>query len=260
MRIAVVGGTGTLGALVVRELASRKHEVRTLSRRSLLYPVDLETGGGLDIAMRGCDAVVDVSNAVWGKRSEEILVRGTQRLLSAEKSAGIRHHACVSIIGCEKVPARYYENKSRQEQIVRDGAVSWSIVRATQFHELLAGAFSRAAQWGVLPSLKIPLQTVACDEVAKCVADIVECSPRYGEFKIAGPEIMEMRDMARRWRSVTGRRAILMPVPLWGKLRRALDEGVLTEPKPDLRGRLSFEGWLKDSIVASARVPLPMTD
>lgn len=255
MRIAVLGGTGTLGVLLVQELESRRHEVRSLSRNSLFYPVDLETGFGLDRAIAGCDVVVDASNAVWGKRSRDILVRGTRRLLDAEKSARVSHHVCISIIGCEKVPASYYKNKSRQEQIVREGVVPWSIVRATQFHELLAGAFSLAARWRLLPSPAIPLQTVACIEVAGSVADIVESSPRYRQFTISGPQIVDMTDMARQWRAVTGRKVILMPIPLWGKLRRALREGVLTDPDPDIRGRVSFEEWLKSHIDASAKPP-----
>ncbi len=34
MRVAVVRGTGTLGALVVEELARRGHEARGLARRA----------------------------------------------------------------------------------------------------------------------------------------------------------------------------------------------------------------------------------
>ena len=260
MQIAVVGGTGTLGAYVVQELALRKHEVRVLSRRSASYSVDLTTGRGLDRAMKGCDAVVDASNADWGRRSKRIMVGGTRRLLSAENSASVRHHVCISIVGCEKVLASYYKNKFRQEQVVRESAVPWTIIRATQFHELLAGAFSCMAKWGLLPAPTIPLQTVASVEVATTVADIVERSPRHGEFTIAGPEIMDMPEMARLWSCVTGRRAFLLPIPLWGKLRRALHEGVLTEPKPDVRGRLSFEEWLKDGNVASAKMSLPPMD
>jgi nucleoside-diphosphate-sugar epimerase len=48
MRIAVAGGTGTLGRGVAGELRSRGHEVRVLSRRSGRYRVDLATGAGAD--------------------------------------------------------------------------------------------------------------------------------------------------------------------------------------------------------------------
>lgn len=246
MRIAVVGGTGTLGTLVVRESMSRGHQVRVLSRQSSTFSVDLKTGRGLERAVKGCEAVVDASDgsAVPVRHAEETLVDGTRRLLDAGKTAGVRHHVCISIVGCEKVPVGYYGVKARQERLVRESTISWSVVRATQFHELLASAFSKTGRWGFLPSPKIQLQTVACIEVAATVADTVEHRFRGSEITIAGPEIIEMRQMARMWRSHTGRGAILLPIPLFWKTGRALIEGALTEPNPEVLGEISFEKWL----------------
>lgn len=50
MRIAIAGGTGTLGSLVAAELAPR-HEVRVLGRGAPKYRVDLVTGSGLADAL-----------------------------------------------------------------------------------------------------------------------------------------------------------------------------------------------------------------
>jgi nucleoside-diphosphate-sugar epimerase len=69
MRIAIVGGTGTLGRHIVTNLAQRGHEVRALSRGSSEFPVDLVSGSGLDAALDGCAAVVDASNASSPKRA-----------------------------------------------------------------------------------------------------------------------------------------------------------------------------------------------
>ncbi|WP_219838158.1 SDR family oxidoreductase [Paenibacillus sp. R14(2021)] len=103
MRIAVVGGTGTLGRRVVDKLRLQKHEVRVLSRTSPKYRVDLTTGEGLDFALEGCDTVIDASNNATSKAADT-LVDGSRRLLAAEKNAGVSHHICVSIVGCERVP------------------------------------------------------------------------------------------------------------------------------------------------------------
>jgi nucleoside-diphosphate-sugar epimerase len=48
MKIAIVGGTGTLGSLVAAELNRRGNDVRVLSRNSPGYQVDLTTGDGLE--------------------------------------------------------------------------------------------------------------------------------------------------------------------------------------------------------------------
>ena len=106
MRIAIAGGTGTLGSLVAAELAPR-HEVRVLSRNAPRYRVDLATGSGLADALAGCDVVVDASNNS-SRHAAKVLVAGTRRLLEAEQAAGVRHHVCISIVGCELAPIGYY--------------------------------------------------------------------------------------------------------------------------------------------------------
>ena len=138
MRIAVVGATGTAGTPIAAELERGGHEVRRLSRHSETHPVDLLTGEGLDAALEGCEAVIDASNVNGRtKQTRELLVDGGRRLLAAEARAGVGHHVCISIVGIEKVPMGYYGVKVEQEEMVRAAGVPWSIVRATQFHQLL---------------------------------------------------------------------------------------------------------------------------
>jgi uncharacterized protein YbjT (DUF2867 family) len=242
MRIAIVGGSGTLGRPVTEQLRARGHEARVLSRNSADHPVDLRTGAGLAAALADCEVVVDASNA--SGKAAATLVEGSARLLAAEQRAGVRHHVCVSIVGCDRVPLGYYQVKTRQEQVVRSGPVPWTIVRATQFHELVAGMLAPAARWGVLPAPKARLQTVAAAEAATAVADVAEAEPTRGQLEVAGPEVREVAELARTWRSVTGRRALLLPVPLPGKLGRALRAGGLCSDQPDVRGELTFADWL----------------
>jgi hypothetical protein len=44
---------------------------------------------------------------------------------------------------------------------------------------------------------------------------------------------------------VTGRRALLLGVPLPGRLGRALRAGALTTARPDVRGTTGFAAWLE---------------
>jgi uncharacterized protein YbjT (DUF2867 family) len=244
MRIAIVGGTGTLGRHVAAELAGRGHETRVLSR-SGEYRVDLSTGEGLSKALTGCAAVVDASNA--GRKAAQVLVEGNQRLLAAEHETGVGHHVCVSIVGCDRVPMGYYRVKTSQEHVVEQGPVPWSIIRATQFHELAAAALAAAARFRVLPVPNMTVQTIAAADVACALADVAEGSPRHGRVQVAGPEITTARELARTWRAATGSRALLVPVPVPGKLGRALRDGALTAGQPDVRGTVSFADWLTGS-------------
>src|SRR5262245_47459156 len=122
MRIAITGGTGTIGREVALALSDRGHEVRVLARGAPLK-VDLTDGTGLDTALVGIGAVVDASNG----QKRELLVGGTARLLAAERRAGVAHHVAISIIGIEHAPGKYYGLKREQEEVVKAGAVPWSI-------------------------------------------------------------------------------------------------------------------------------------
>ena len=243
MRIAIAGGTGTLGSLVAAKLARRGHEVRALSRHAPEYPVDLTTGNGLADALAGCEVVVDASNNS-SRHAAQVLVAGTRRLLEAEHAARVRHHVCISIVGCELAPMGYYRVKTEQEKLAAQCPVPCSVVRATQFHELVLAALTAGGRWRVLPVPRARLQPIACAEVAGAVADVAEGAPRHGRLQVAGPQVTEARELARTWRSVTGRRAALIPVPLPGRLGRALRTGALTDERPDVRGTVTFADWL----------------
>jgi nucleoside-diphosphate-sugar epimerase len=115
--VAVVGGTGTLGALVVAELVDRGATVRVLSRNAAAVPtgaehrrVDLTNGEGLAGALAGATVVVDAANSNRG--AEQTLVAGTGRLLDAGAAAGVGHHLAISIVGIDLVPVSYYPTSS----------------------------------------------------------------------------------------------------------------------------------------------------
>ncbi len=244
MRIAIAGGTGTLGRHLTAELCSRGHEVRVLSRSAPQYRVNLITGAGLGPALEGCDVVVDASNNN-SRKAAQVLAGGTRRLLAAEQAAGVGHHVCVSIVGCDQVPLGYFRVKTDQENLVAQGPVPWTIVRATQFHELVAQAFEAAARWQVLPAPRGLLQPVAAAEVARYLAGLAERPPRRERAVVAGPEVSELRTLARTWRSVTGRRLALLPVYVPGQAGRALRGGALTTGHAGHRGSVSFSAWLE---------------
>jgi uncharacterized protein YbjT (DUF2867 family) len=243
MKIAIAGGTGTLGRRVADELRARGHEVRVLSRSAPEYRVDLTTGTGLDKALDGCEVVIDASNNST-KTAAGTLVGGTRRLLAAGRQAGVAHHVCVSIVGCELVPMGYFQVKAEQEEVVARGTLPWTIVRATQFHEYVAAMMAAGARWRALPVPRALVQPVAVAEVARTVAGIAEQAPRHGRISLAGPDVVSARELAWRWRRATGKRALLVQVPLPGRLGRALRDGALTDSHPDVRGGVTFAAWL----------------
>ena len=129
---------------------------------------------------------------------------------------------------------------------MRGGPVPWSIVRATQFHQLLAFAFASAARRGVLPLLRVPLQPVDPREVAAAVADRVEAGPSGAVEPFAGPQVERVDRLARAWAKAHGVRRLPVPLPAAGKVLRAVRRGGLTaEDAP--RGTITFGAWLEET-------------
>lgn len=260
MRIAVVGGTGAVGSLVVGELAAHGDEVRILSRRppgelssgTSHHRVDLETGEGLPEGMAGMDAVVDASNEL--KKAEAVLVDGTRRLLEAEAAAGVSHHVAISIVGCDRTPTSYYDAKAAQEEVVKAGPVAWSTLRATQFHTLLSWLFESAGRWRVTPAGRIPLQPIDPAVVARRIAEVVHSEPGGRLPDIAGPRVETLTELSRAWRERSGRRSLPVPMAIPGKLGRALRGESLCNPGVAADGP-TFAEWLSGEGPRSGSIP-----
>jgi uncharacterized protein YbjT (DUF2867 family) len=239
MRIGVLGGTGVAGRAVVRELAARGHTVTPLSRHSA-HAVDVTRREGLAEALAGLDTVVDALNG--GVRDPRaVLVDGLSNVTAAAAEAGVGHLVSLSIVGIERVPAGYYRAKLAQESVVRAGRVPATIVRATQFHDLIATAFARSARLGVLPVGRLRFQPVDAGEVAAVLADAVEAGAGRAADAIAGPEILSLTQLARIWSGARGVRRAPVPVPALGPLG-AIAAGGLTDPAAR-RGRRTFAEW-----------------
>src|SRR5256885_15914628 len=159
MRILVRGGTGPSGRPAVARLVAQGHEVRVLSRgpRPKLPAGAQAVRGDLssDEAVR--DAVWH-TNAVLHAASNTGLglgrgdVDGTQRLLQiAARGASVTHFLYVSIVGIDRIPLIYYRRKLASEQLLAASGIAHTILRATQFHELLSGALLAVERWPIAP-------------------------------------------------------------------------------------------------------------
>lgn len=253
MDVAVVGGTGTVGRVVAAGLRHRGHRVRVLSRRppaeagAAHYRVDLTTGEGLPEALAGAEVVVDASNPGSPRKdaAAAVLIEGALRLLEAEQQAGVGHHVLVSIVGIEAIPYAYHRFKVRQEAALVESGLSWSVVRATQFHQLLDQLFKATSRWGFLPKAAVPLQPVDPRDVSPVIVAAAEERRSGSRLEIAGPETRTLAELAEMWRRSTRSGARLVPVPLFGDFGRAVGGGALTSATAP-RGVVTFAEWLED--------------
>lgn len=140
--VLVTGGTGTLGRRVVDRLRAVGHETRVLSRSGRPGTVtgDLLTGEGVEAAVRGTNAIVHCASSPSNARRTD--VGGTALLLQAAARAGVGHVVFVSIVGVDRNPFPYYRMKLAAERVVERSPVPWTILRATQFHDLILAMVS----------------------------------------------------------------------------------------------------------------------
>jgi uncharacterized protein YbjT (DUF2867 family) len=237
LRVAVAGGTGVAGRHVVAALSAAGHEPVVLARST---GVDVTTGAGLAAALDGADAVVDVSGVQTLRRRTAVgFFEATTRALLA---IGVPHLVVLSIVGIDDVDSGYYAGKRRQEHLALHGPST--VLRATQFHEFAGQVMARS---GVGPLRMVPqmrVQPVAAVEVGAALAELAVGPPRGRVDDLAGPEVQELPDLARRVlraRRASGRVVALGPP---GALGRALAGGGLL-PGPGARlGTVTFDDWL----------------
>ncbi len=251
MRIAVAGGTGMVGRYVVAELRAAGHEPVVLTRSA---GADVITGAGLDAALDGAGALIDVTNtpAVSGRRSVAFFTAGTRNLLAAGRRAGVRHHVVLSVVGTGRpgLSSGYNAGKVAQEALVRASGVPFSIMRATQFHQFIPELLDRLpGPVRLVPRMRI--QPVAAREVAAVLAALAAGPPAGMAPEMAGPEVAELADLARLLSRVRGSRRPVLRVPVPGAAGRAMASGGMLPSGPGLRGTQTFAGWL-------ARSPQPL--
>lgn len=243
MKLAVAGGTGTVGAHVVEVAREHGHDVVVLSRSA---GVDLVSGSGLSDALSGVDAVIDVASTqtISAKESTAFFAAVTRNLLTAETEAGVGHHLALSIVGIDRAPHAYYAGKVEQERIVRAGTVPWTILRATQFHEF-AGQIRARMSFGPVSIIpKMVSQPIAAREVAERLIDLAEQSPAGRVADLGGPREERMAEMVRRDARAIGARGLVFEIPIPGAYGRAMRDGTLVTSTDSDHGRQTFDQWL----------------
>ncbi|MEU2232978.1 SDR family oxidoreductase [Streptomyces vietnamensis] len=237
--ILVTGGTGTLGRPVCERLRADGHEVRVLSRHSPPFAVDLRKGGPLlDRAVAGADAVVHCSNIRRGDKEAARL------LIEAVRRAGVPHLLYISIVGIDRVPLGYFRTKYAVERMIQGSGIPWTLLRATQFHDLALQLLQVLVKPPVMLLPKeVRSQPMEVTEAAARLAELAAGPPAGRVEDMAGPEILTFDELARAYLRASGRRRRRVEVPLPGRVYRELRRGGLLAPDRAV-GRVTFEEFL----------------
>jgi uncharacterized protein YbjT (DUF2867 family) len=246
MDVFVTGGAGTLGRALVPRLIANGHRVTVASRhpRSIegsdTAVVDLATGIGLD-ALAGHDVVVHLATDPFDSNAD---IDGTARLIDGAARHGVRHLVAISIVGIDDHPWPYYRVKLAQEKLITEGRVPWTLLRATQFHDLVPRFIREMPAIGLVPvPVGLRLQPIDVADVAERLAQLVEAGPAGRVDDLGGPEVLAGRKMVKETLHGLGLHRLVVPLPLFGAIGQAFGDGrMLTEPHSDGR---RWSEWVK---------------
>lgn len=247
--VLVTGGTGTLGRAVVRQLLAQGHDIRVLSRgprpagdqKSHEWATgNLETGEALDAAVTGVRAIVHCATA--GNRKD---VQITRHLIEAALRAGDRPHLVyISIVGIDRVPFSYYRAKLDTERLVAACGLPYSVLRATQFHDLVAMVTDVQRRLPVALTFSgVRFQPIDVDEVAERLVALATGRAVGRADDMGGPQIRDAAYFTRACLRASGRRRRVVPLRPPGAFFRALRLGGNLVPDRAV-GRTTFEEYL----------------
>jgi len=149
MKLAVFGATGATGRQFVEQALAKGHELRVLVRPQSTAPAGTEVVAGdvLDAAavastVTGTDAVVCILGLPKGEGT--IISDGTANIIKAMTAQQVSRLVAVTVHGLNdskddagffgkvivaKLAKSRFEDRARQEQVIFDSAVDWTVLR-----------------------------------------------------------------------------------------------------------------------------------
>jgi uncharacterized protein YbjT (DUF2867 family) len=256
MRILITGGTGNLGTALVKDLRGTGHKIRIMSRRAApanaeteWAQVDLRTREGLEASVKDVDVIVHAASSAF-RKMHQVDVIGSQKLLEAAKAAGVNHAMYISIVGIDKMQGfSYYRIKREAEIVFEKSGMPYSIARISQFHVLPDVLLQILGKASWLPFLPVPtrwqMQTIDVRDVAKYLHPYILGEPMGRLPDVAGPQVMNFKDMARQWLAAQGKKKPIVRIPAPLGLSEGFKKGLNTVPG-NAFGTITWADYLRE--------------
>lgn len=212
MKILVLGGTGTVGSAVVRELLARGEQVRVLTRDAakarLPEGAEAVEGDLLDpktarSAFRGMDGVF-LLNAVAPTETHEGLMA-----VNGIELAGVERVVYVSVHHADAAPhLPHFGSKLAVETALAASDTTWTVLRPNNFFQNDHWLKDVILQHGVYPQPigSAGVSRVDVRDIAEAAAVALVTGEHGGEiYDLVGPEPHTGESSAEVWSRVLGR-------------------------------------------------------
>ena len=238
--IAVIGGTGFIGRLIVEALAERGARIKVLARNpdraKFLKPmgqvgqISLHGGDALDDAalddvISGTDAVINTIGILaesGRQRFDSLQAELPGRIASRATQAGISRVIQISAIGANpKSRIKYAASKGKGESLLFKNFAKATVLRPSLVFGTGDGFFNRFAKMALLaPGLPVigggqnKVQPVYAGDVAEAVVACLSNDKTAGKvYELGGPDVMTFKDVMAYIIRHIDRRRMLIPVP-----------------------------------------------
>ena len=239
MILAVTGGTGFVGAHLLRLAVETGHRVRALTRSPrepqpgvTWIPGDLRDPGDL---CAGAEAVIHLAGVINARRLSEFFagnVAGTATLLAAAESAGARRFVHVSSLSArEPGLSAYGASKAASERLVADSGLGWSIVRPPGVYgpgdrETLA-LFQLAARGLAVVPWRGCVSMIEVGDLARALLALAAAPATRATHEIDDGAPVAHGVLARTIGDAVGRRVRVLRVPAVGLTTAAAFESAI---------------------------------
>src|SRR5437868_5267855 len=249
-KVVVIGGSGLIGSKVVNILRQRGHQVVAASPSS---GVNTLTGEGLAEALKGAQAVVDVANSpsFEDKPAMHFFETSGRNLLAAEKTAGVKHHVALSVVGTDRLTGSgagslsgYFRAKMAQENLIKASKIPFTIVHATQFFEFVKNIAQSASAGSTIRLSPVLMQPMVSDDVAAAVADVALGEPINAMVEVAGPDKIRQDELVRQFLTATGDPRKVVTDPNAGYYGIEVNDQSLVPGATPRLGSTHFAEWL----------------
>lgn len=228
---AIMGTTGQTGSAALAAALAAGHEVKAIVREpsqaatlaekgAVLAKADLDNVAALTAAFASADAVY-VLNPV-PHTAEDVFAAAAKNgaaIAEAIRRAGVPHVVALSSSGAHRTEGTGIVRALHDfEQALRGSAPSLTFIRATEFMENWGGVLGVAAEHGILPSMRQPLdaagETVSARDVGRQVA--AELARPHAGVRIVnlkGPAEYSPEDAAQELGELLGKPIAAVPTP-----------------------------------------------
>ena len=236
--VTVFGGSGFVGAQVVRALARAGLRIRVAARypgrayklRMLgdvgqieVVQANIRMPQSVNRALDGAEACINLVGVLSERgrqRFQSVHVMGAKTVAEAARAHGVTRFVQMSALGAGQ-GSKYAETKAAGEEAVRAVYPDAVIIRPSVIFGLDDGFFNRFGFLSsVLPALPLfgkgetRFQPVFVGDVAAAVAKAVTASEAAGQtYELGGPATYSFRDLMEITCKETHRKPLLLPLP-----------------------------------------------